>query len=95
MHVTIINRGRRPVLLRMIGGESGDGDWSGSYFEGSNSALRLGEHERHELTIDRENGMLVHPDGPVKPFVRMWVEDSLGNRHPIPNSREYLAKLHA
>jgi hypothetical protein len=33
-------------------------------------------------------------DGPEDPYDVMWIEDTLGNRHKIPNSREYIAQMY-
>ncbi len=93
IRVEVVNRGRRPVILRMIGGYHSDGGGGGESIEHENGGLRLGEHERHDFTIDKEKAVLQGPDGPDHPYERMWIEDTLGNRHAIPNSRAYLKKL--
>jgi hypothetical protein len=93
IHVTLVNLGRRPVILRLIGGLDGNGNSGGTYLEHAKGGLRLGEHERHEFDIAKDDTMQFNPDGPDVTYERMWVEDSLGNRHAIPNSRRLIEKL--
>jgi hypothetical protein len=93
IQVEVVNRGRRPVILRLLGGYTKGGDWSGTFFDYKKGGLRLGEHERHEFTIVQEDAVHSGPEGPEETFDRMWIEDTLGNRHPIPKSGEYIAKL--
>jgi len=91
--LTLINKGRRPVILRMLGGNSKDGKWSATFLDQKNGGLRLGEYERYEHTIEKGDTVCFHPDNEVWLFERLWVEDSLGNRHPVPNSRDHIKKL--
>ena len=91
--VQVVNRGRRPVILRMVGGFDSSGNAGGEYMEYDKGGLRLGEHERYEFNIEKEKAVMQGPDGPEDPFVQMFIEDSLGNRHAIPRSGEYLKKL--
>lgn len=93
--LTLINKGRRPVILRMIGGTSEDGKWAASFLEHEKGGLRLGEHERYEHTIEKEDTVSFHPEHEDLFFEHLWVEDSLGNRHQVPNSREHIRQLWA
>lgn len=93
IHVTMINAGRRPVILRLLGGADSSGDWSGSFLEHDKGGVRLGEHERHEADIEKDDTYFTTPVGEDLLFESMWVEDSLGNRHAIPNSASYIKKL--
>jgi hypothetical protein len=92
--VTVVNVGRRPAILRLLGGSNNRGESSGTFFESIGGGMRLGEHERHDLTIERKDAFAIDPDGPDEPYARMWVEDSLGNRYSVSRSREYLSKAH-
>lgn len=91
--VTLINRGRRPVILRMTGGNDDAGNWTADMLESDKGGLRLGEHERHEFRIKKDDTIHVMPDDDVITFKEMWVEDSLGTRHKIPKSSEYIRRL--
>jgi hypothetical protein len=91
--LTFINKGRRPVILRLLGGTSKDGKWAATFLEREKGGLRLGEHERDEHTIEKEDTVSFHPDHEDFFFERLWVEDSLGNRHQVPNSRDHINKL--
>lgn len=90
----MVNLGRRPVILRAIGGSEGD-KWACEYLDSSNGGKRLGEHERYEHKFDREATVNSNPDGEDMFYQELWVEDSLGTRHPIPDSREYIRRLWA
>lgn len=90
--VTFVNVGRRPVILRLFGGHDETGDWVGSFLGKEEGGLRLGEHERHEFTIRKEDTVQISPEGDIF-FVQMWVEDSLGVRHPIPSSEKHIKLL--
>lgn len=92
MHVVVVNKGRRPAILRLLGGPTSGGTSGGTLLEHDKGGLRLGEHERHEFRIERDDAVLLGPDGP-ETYDQMWIEDSLGDRHPIPQSREYIPKL--
>jgi len=74
----------------------GGGGFGGAKYLGSsiNEGIRLGEHEHHELSIDKEGVITLDENGPDEPYDFMWIEDTLGNRHKIPNSREYIAKMY-
>jgi hypothetical protein len=91
--IAVVNRGRRPVILRLLGGYNSEGEWGGEYLESEKGGIRLGEHERRDFSIEKKDTILFSPVDPDTPYVTMWIEDSLGNRHPVPKSREYLSKL--
>ena len=93
INVVVVNKGRRPVILRMIGGNGEGGGWSATNLATEKGGIRLGEHERWEHTIKPEHTVSFNPDGEDMRLERMWIEDSLGNRHSIPRSKEYVAKL--
>jgi hypothetical protein len=93
IHVVVVNKGRRPVILRTVGGSGEGGGWSATSLATDKGGIRLGEHERWEHTIEPEHTVSINPEGEGMIFERMWIEDSLGNRHSIPRSREYVATL--
>ena len=95
--VTMVNVGRRPIILRLIGGIAPDNRWSGSYLDPKNGGLRLGEHERHEHIFIRDETMYFNPENRAEAvfFETLWVEDSLGVRHAVPKSERYLKRLWA
>jgi len=91
--VSMVNAGRRPVVLRLIGGHDSHGQWGGSYLEREKGGLRLGEHEHYEYKFEKEDTVLMVPDGDDLFFEELWVEDSLGIRHAIPDSKAYIKRL--
>lgn len=84
--VTIVNAGRRPFILRMWGGSDEKGEWVGTFLGEGKSGLRLGEHERHDLSLEKNDLLADTPDGGIL-FHDLWVEDSLGRRHPIKDAK--------
>jgi hypothetical protein len=75
----------------MWGGTDGK-EWSGSFFGNEKEGLRLGEHEMHDFSIDREG--LFNPTPHVDiVYADLWVEDTLGTRHKIKGAKANVAKL--
>jgi hypothetical protein len=93
--VTLVNTGRRPIILRLVGGTTSEEHWSGSFIDFDKGGRRLAEHERHEITLEKEDTIGFNPEGDDLNYVRLWIEDSLGNRHHIPNSESLIDKLRA
>jgi hypothetical protein len=91
IQVVMINVGRRPVIVRMIGGSAGT-DWNGEYIESAHGGKRLGENERYEYTFTRDEAVAFTPDEDFV-YEKLWVEDSLGIRYPVPNSEVFLKRL--
>src|SRR5438093_1145357 len=60
--VSIANAGRRAVILRLMVKADGRGGWIGNYFDAGKGGLRLGEHERHDLTLRQEDLFESTPD---------------------------------
>jgi hypothetical protein len=95
IRVIMVNEGRRPVILRLIGGCNSTGAEGGSSIEYEKGGLRLAEHERYERTLEKEDTVQFDPEGEDFTFSKMWIEDSLGNRHEIPNSEAFIKRLWA
>ncbi|CAE6801815.1 hypothetical protein R69749_02655 [Paraburkholderia domus] len=89
----MVNAGRRPVILRLIGGASAAGTWSAEYLAREEGGLRLGEHERYEHTFEKEDTVKFHPEHDDLFLKTLWVEDSLGIRHKIPKASQYIDRL--
>jgi len=90
--VTLVNKGRRPVILRLFGGYDASGRYGGTYLKGTDGGQRLGEHELHEIVVTKNDTVFMGPDEDLE-FEVLWVEDSLGIRHEVPKSREYIKRL--
>jgi hypothetical protein len=93
VQLKLVNLGRRPVILRLLGGTSKDGKWSATFLEREKGGLRLGEHEMYEYTIDKEDTVSFHHEHDDLFYDRLWVEDSLGRRHKVPASQALIKKL--
>ena len=61
--------------------------------ESGKGGLRLGEHERHEFSLKKDDTVAFIPDGDDIFYKEWWVEDSLGTRHKVPKSTEYIRDL--
>ena len=92
--VILINTGRRPINLRLLGGSDKDGRWSGQFFGDYKEDFYLNEHGRHEVTMNREDLGAFNQDDIIQ-YEVLWVEDSLGNKHPVKDSKENIAKVWA
>lgn len=93
--VTVVNKGRRPVVLTMLGGTCRKGGGSGVYFDSDKKGIQLGENEQHQFEIDKEGVVAIDRyGGPDERYDFMWVQDTLGNRHKIPNSHEYIQRMY-
>ena len=92
IQITLVNKGRRPAILRTFGGRDSAGATSGTYLDHQAGGKRLAEHEIHEFTVTKEDTVLFGPDEDLF-FAELWIEDSLGRRHKVPNSKQYLARL--
>jgi hypothetical protein len=89
---TVVNAGRRPIILRMWAGVDDHGQWVGTYFAHEKGGLRLAEHELSVITITAEDLCAQTPDGEL--WIKdMWIEDSLGRRYPIKDARKHIAEL--
>lgn len=90
--VTVVNAGRRPVILRMWGGSDEKGEWVGESLGKDHAGLRLSEHEQHELSLEKNDLYAQLPDGEVL-YRELWVEDSLGQRHSVRDSKRNVELL--
>ena len=91
--VSMMNAGRRTVIIRLIGGSEGK-KWGGTYIDYDAGGRRLGENEHFEYTFSKESVVQLMPEGDDLVFDVLWVEDSLGRRYSIPKSREHIKRLH-
>ena len=90
--IHIANSGRRPMIIRMWAGENEEGIWAGSFFGKSREGLRLDENEREDLHLSKDDLISEGPDDPII-ISKLWIEDSLGKRYPIPNSETHVKQL--
>lgn len=91
--VEIVNHGRRPTILTLLGGDFEDGNWSGENIGEVGKGLRLSEHEKYERSIYQRDLLYVGPEGVMNEYINFWFEDTLGNRFEVKNSRELIKKL--
>ena len=92
VHFSVVNAGRRPIILRMRGGVDKSGGWIGTFLGKDQSGLRLGEHERLDHTMKKQDIFEQTPDD-LMTLADLWVEDTLGRRYPIKDAKKNLAAL--
>lgn len=97
VEVTLINTGRRTIILQLLGGSDEDGIWAATGLGDGKSGLRLGEHERHEILLEKDDLAWFHPekDDEFILFKKLWVEDSLGRRYSIHDAKSNIKKYRA
>ena len=91
----VINKGRRPIYIRSIGGELLENDgWMGEHIGNNEFGQKLEEGQFLERTWRIKDLCADGPDFDDE-YKNIWVEDSLGNRHKVPNSEKFIKKLKA
>jgi len=91
IRISIVNAGRRPIVLRMLVAVCDDDYWFGSYLGDHKSGLRLGEHEHHEITWEKDEFLGGPEDDKIAGDLQ--VEDSLGRRHAVQDAKENIRRL--
>jgi hypothetical protein len=92
--ISIVNAGRRTVILTYLYFDDGTGHSVGSQFEGGKPHLRLGEHEPHRVVLEEEDLDQETPDDTIKAKV-IWFEDTLGRRYKIKGIEKQIQQLRA
>lgn len=92
MTVTIVNAGRRPIILRTWAGEDNTGEWVGTFLGENHAGLRLGENEHYEFSLLRHELGAYTPNSEVM-FFDLWVEDSHGKRHRVKDAKANIERL--
>jgi hypothetical protein len=94
MSVSVVNAGRRPVILRMWGSHDADGHWAGTLLGKDAKGLRLAENERHEFVLLKEDLLQVTPDEDVE-LCDIWFEDTVGRRYVVKEAKKNIVRLRA
>lgn len=92
VRINMVNIGRRPVILKFLGGTLENGKPLRQFLESEKGGLRLGENEGYEYTIDKHDTVNAFFDD-VQFYEALWVEDSTGRRYNIPASQKLIKKL--
>lgn len=92
IHIVIVNAGRRPIILRGWGGNDKKGNGVITMLGDKNQGLRLGEHERFEITLEKHDIYTQTPDDEII-FSDLWVEDTLGRHYAIKNAKTNIELL--
>lgn len=88
--ISIVNAGRRPIVLRMWAGSDGGVGWVGTKLSPQDGGLRLAEHEMHEVMLSVADLIGETPEESMH-FSQLWFEDTLGRRHYISDASKNIA----
>jgi hypothetical protein len=94
MTVSVVNAGRRPVILKMWGGHDADGHWIGTRLGKDASGLHLAENEHYEFVLRKDDLLQLGPAEDVE-LCDIWFEDTLGQRHRVKEAKKNITKLRA
>ena len=89
-----INKGRRPIYIRTVGGKLSTHGWMGSHIGKTDFGLKLEEGQFYEKSWDINDIIVDGPDFEDE-YVDIWIEDSHGKRYKVPDSKKYIQKLKA
>lgn len=90
--ISMVNLGRRPVIIKFLGGTTENGNPWREFIESDKGGLRLGENEAYEYTIEKNDTVITFFDD-VQFYESLWVQDSTGRRYYIPKSQELIRRL--
>jgi hypothetical protein len=96
IHVSVVNAGRRPIIIRLFGGYYGESEFvGGEYIDDAKGGRRLGENEFFERTLTFGEDMIVLFSGEEldERVQELLIEDTLGKRYKIKNSRKILREF--
>lgn len=95
MKVSIVNAGRRPIVLRRFCKSDKREHWVCENIGDDTKGYQLGEHEGYELKLT-ENDLFdtVPEEGDLMEIDDLWFENFLGKRYPIKNARENLRQYY-
>lgn len=91
IRISVVNAGRRPIVLRSILAIAENGDGSGPYLGSYENGLRLGENELHQELWGKAD-LLCGPDDDQL-AVDIQIEDSLGRRYQVKDARKSVAAM--
>lgn len=90
MRVDIVNMGRRPVVLTMMGGDFRDG-WSGTYMGEREKGIRLEENGKFTEDINGQHHVIWNRE--MDTASDLWFEDTLGRRYRVKHAKKHLEWL--
>lgn len=100
IEIKAVNVGRRPIFLIILWGRERDGARSGSFLDYEGPGVKLSEHEFKTFKIthlprgeNQYSPTVMNDDDDFIEFDQMWIEDSLGRRHSVPNMTALLFEL--
>ena len=93
VQIKIVNAGRRVVVLRVLGGNHIGGGSSGEILGEERRGYPLNEQEAFERRYVWETLHSMSPDGTVDTYESLYVEDTLGRRYKIRDSKKNIKKL--
>ena len=91
LHISVVNAGRRPIVVRMLVAVCDDDDWFGDFLGDHKVGLRLGEHERHDITLEKSDLLGGRESDLIA--TDFQIEDSLGRRHSVRDAKKHVGLL--
>lgn len=87
-----INKGQRPIYIRSIGGDLKGGGWQSTHIGEVEFGKKLEENQYIEEFWKEDDLVAEAPDCTDR-YISIWLEDSLGIRHKVPKSKQYIKRL--
>lgn len=89
VEIKVVNKGRRPAVITMFGGNLEDGEWNGTHLgkEG-----HLAENQIYKVEFLKDDLLAVYP-GRDSNYTELWFEDSHGQRYKVKNSKKNIKLL--
>ena len=91
--IQIVNCGRRPAILTLLGGDLMNNSWMGTYLGKDGKGLRLEENEKYETSIYLADIYSISSEGYECAYINFWFEDTIGKRYIVKNSEALIARL--
>ena len=93
VQIKIVNAGRRVAVLRVLGGYHVGGGSSGEILGKDRTGHALSEQESLERRYHWDNIHTLSPDGEIYTYESLYIEDTLGRRYKIRDSKTNIKKL--
>lgn len=90
--VKIVNAGRRPAIIRSLGGDLEEGGSCETYLGEKEHGLRLTENAFSEHRITRRDIYVIAENLDTR-YLNLWFQDSLGRRHKVKGSDAAIERL--
>lgn len=94
LEVSIVNAGRRPIIVRMLVATDDSANYVCWFLGEKGQGLRLGEHERHDLILTDDDFVAMSLPSDMDYPKDLWLEDTIGRRFHVTNARQIVEQVH-